>query len=237
LLSETPDSPERADQSSGTSSIECGTSKRVVEASYPVQPVDSKNEVTSQPPLESRSRPQGFKLLTLGQRKTLFNDKRDDLYYKTFGRDVRKFLQDDFTDLTGYLKEKKDKRGRYFLRCLNGYAKHLMLIFNKGLVTSQGAHTTISPTNFDSEPVVFGRSEPTFDSTECSKLVCFLGSLINHREYKKACPVSLAQLSRTIYNTFNQFTKEKVMFIPLKIYNRVKIAEIEVSGPSTVLVI
>ncbi len=43
-----------------------------------------------------------------------------------------------------------------------------------------------------------------------ARVICFMGSLINHREFKKACPSHLLSLSYQIYNTFNMFTKEKL---------------------------
>lgn len=122
--------------------------------------------------------PEGFKLLTPDEKRRIFNNRRDDLFYKTFGRDVRKFLQDDFTDFTGYQKEAKGKDGAYFYKCLKEYAKHMR--FSKG-------------TSFTTE-----------------QIVCYLGSLINHREFKKACPKQFLQLSYKVYNTFNLFTKEKL---------------------------
>lgn len=79
-------------------------------------------------PPQPDSRPigyEGFKLLTPEEKRRLFSNKRDDLYYKTFGRDVRKFLQDDFTDYTGYTKEDKGKNGAYFYKLLTKYAQHM----------------------------------------------------------------------------------------------------------------
>lgn len=35
------------------------------------------------------------------ERKAAFGDKRDDLFYKTIGRDVRKFLQERFQSVLG----------------------------------------------------------------------------------------------------------------------------------------
>lgn len=122
--------------------------------------------------------PEGFKLLTPDEKRRIFNNRRDDLYYKTFGRDVRKFLQDDFTEFTGYQKEAKGKDGAYFYKCLRQYAKHMKFAKDANFTTEQ--------------------------------IVCYLGSLINHREFKKACPKQFLQLSYKVYNTFNLFTKEKL---------------------------
>lgn len=121
---------------------------------------------------------EGFKVLTPTEKATIFDNKRDDLYYKTFGRDVRKFLQDDFTEFTGYSKDSKGKEGRYFYSCLVRYAEHMN--FHKNTDVTLG------------------------------NIVWYLGSLINHREFKKSCPTEFLDLSYQVYNTFNLFTKERL---------------------------
>ena len=112
------------------------------------------------------------------ERKSIFQYKRDDLYYKTFGRNVRQFLQDDFIAGTGYKKDLKGTDGSYFYDKLLKYANKMQFHKNKE----------------------FG----------IDRVVCYFGSLINHREYKKACPKELLPLSKEVYNTFNMFTKEKL---------------------------
>ena len=66
---------------------------------------------------------EGFKVLTGTEKLTIFENKRDDLFYKTFGRTVRKFLQDDFIAMTGYDKELKGTDGSYYQKNLRKYAK------------------------------------------------------------------------------------------------------------------
>ena len=122
---------------------------------------------------------EGFKIWSQAEKKSsIFWNKRDDLFYKTFGRDVRKFLQDDFTEYTKYCKENKGKGGVYFYQCLVKYATYMN--FHK--------NTNIS----------------------IESIVCYLGSLINHREFKKAWPSEMLELSYDVYNTFNLFTKERL---------------------------
>ena len=120
----------------------------------------------------------GFKVLTPNEKATIFDNKRDDLFYKTFGRDVRKYLQDDFTAFTKYQKDWKGKDGRYFYEWLVNYAEQKKFHYN----------TNVTLVN----------------------IVWYLGSLINHREFKKACPPEYIDLSYQVYNTFNLFTKERL---------------------------
>ena len=56
----------------------------------------------------------GFKLLSSEEKRGIFNNGRDDLFYKTFARDVRKFWQDSMIAYTGYKKENKGKKGIHF---------------------------------------------------------------------------------------------------------------------------
>ena len=121
---------------------------------------------------------EGFKVLTPVEKATIFDNKRDDLFYKTFGREVRKFLQDDFTNFTNYRKDSKGKDGKYFYECLVSYAERMNF--------HQNTDVTLG------------------------NIVWYLGSLINHREFKKAWPAEYADLSYQVYNTFNLFTKERL---------------------------
>ena len=65
----------------------------------------------------------GFKVLTTSEKLSIFRNKRDDLFYKTFGRAVRKFLEDDFVKTTGYDKKFKGNDGKYYYEHLVLYAK------------------------------------------------------------------------------------------------------------------
>ena len=121
---------------------------------------------------------EGFKICSQSEKVSIFGNKRDDLFYKTFGRDVRKFLQDDFTEFTRYRKENKGKDGAYFNECLYKYANYM---------------------NFHKDT-----------SIPIENIICYLGSLINHREFKKAWPLDLLDMSYQVYNTFNLFTKERL---------------------------
>jgi hypothetical protein len=58
----------------------------------------------------------GFKLLSHEDKRVVFNNGRDDLFYKTFARDVRKFWQDSMIAYTGYKKEDKGRNGVHFYR-------------------------------------------------------------------------------------------------------------------------
>lgn len=120
----------------------------------------------------------GFKLLSPEEKRGIFNNGRDDLFYKTFARDVRKFWQDSMIAFTGYKKEDKGRNGTHFYQCCRRFVSHIQLHKVYGL--------------------------------EKARVTCFIGSLINHREFKKACPNHLIDLSYQIYNTFNMFTKEKL---------------------------
>lgn len=130
----------------------------------------------------------GFKLLTHQEKLRYFGGKRDDLFYKTFVRDVRKFWQDNVVEseenkgalitYRGYNKEMKGKGGLYFYNCLKSFEEIMQL--------SKGQ-------DFSSE-----------------RMVCYLGSLINHREFIKAWPKHLKRLSDNIHNVFSKFTKERL---------------------------
>ncbi len=126
--------------------------------------------------------PEGFRLLTYKEKANLFGGKRDDLFYKTFVRDVRKFWEDNFSQMematSSFSKEKKDKKGIQFYSLLQQYEESLQL-----------------------------SSEHELTSEE---IVCYLGSLINHREFIKACPKHLKKLSDNIHYVFTKFTKERL---------------------------
>lgn len=53
---------------------------------------------------------------TYNERKAAFGDKRDDLFYKTIGRDVRKYLQEQFQLILGGRSLKECIRTGTFLR-------------------------------------------------------------------------------------------------------------------------
>lgn len=73
---------------------------------------------------------------TFNERKAAFGDKRDDLFYKTIGRDVRKHLQEGFTSILG---------GRSLKECIRTgtFLKDVKSFFDKEIapVLSSGADT------------------------------------------------------------------------------------------------
>jgi len=126
---------------------------------------------------------EGFRLLTYKEKSKLFGGKRDDLFYKTFVRDVRKFWEDRLIEqekvwIKHVIKNKRDKKGAQFYKSLQEYENYLQL--------SAGE-------DFTSEDMVW-----------------YLGSLINHREFIKACPKNLTKLSDEIHYVFTKFTKERL---------------------------
>eukprot|EP00344_Euplotes_crassus_P010631 CAMPEP_0196999510 /NCGR_PEP_ID=MMETSP1380-20130617/4664_1 /TAXON_ID=5936 /ORGANISM="Euplotes crassus, Strain CT5" /LENGTH=258 /DNA_ID=CAMNT_0042416453 /DNA_START=185 /DNA_END=961 /DNA_ORIENTATION=- len=128
--------------------------------------------------VQKRPNPEGFRLLTYKEKSRLFGGKRDDLFYKTFVRDIRKFWEDGLVEYNTCSMDKKDKKGVQFYKLLQQYERSLGL--------SEGE---------------------TFSSEE---MVCYLGSLINHREFIKACPKKLKNLSDNIHYVFTKFTKERL---------------------------
>ena len=106
----------------------------------------------------------GFRLLSHQDKMNHFEGKRDDLFYKTFVRDVRKFWQDSMISYTGYKKEEKGLHGLHFYRCLTQFESHMQLSLGQ---------------KFSSEV-----------------MICYLGSLINQREFSKSCPKHLLKLSK-----------------------------------------
>lgn len=70
---------------------------------------------------------EGFRLLTYKEKAKLFGGKRDDLFYKTFVRDVRKFWEDALVEHNKYLKDKRDKNGSHFYHLLQEFERHLGL--------------------------------------------------------------------------------------------------------------
>lgn len=60
------------------------------------------------------------------QRKQIFGNKRDDLYYKTICRDVRKFIQERFHTFLGELRINDVVRKGDFLKKINEFRAHVM---------------------------------------------------------------------------------------------------------------
>lgn len=58
---------------------------------------------------------------TFNKRRAAFGDKRDDLFYKTIGRDVRKFLQEEFQQFLGGKSIKEWIKDSTFLRHIKDF--------------------------------------------------------------------------------------------------------------------
>lgn len=59
------------------------------------------------------------------QKKTIFRNWRDDLYFKTLIRDVRKFLIEDFNQFSGLKNKKQRYTSQSFVEALTSYANFI----------------------------------------------------------------------------------------------------------------
>lgn len=118
---------------------------------------------------------------TFDERKAAFGNKRDDLFYKTIGRDVRKYLQECFHSNLG------EKSMKQCLKNGTSFIKDVKKLLNKDIVPELSSKADVE------------------------KVFVCLATLVSYQGFNPYCDETSKNTSFSIHDSLHNFTKEKLI--------------------------
>lgn len=118
---------------------------------------------------------------TFDERKAAFGNKRDDLFYKTIGRDVRKYLQECFHSILG------EKSMKQWLKNGASFIKDVKKLLNKDIVPELSSKADIE------------------------KVFVCVATLVSYQGFTPFWEEDSKNTSFNIHDSLHNFTKEKLI--------------------------